>query len=466
MNRQSRSAYGKRNGGFTKPLFIMAILACIGLIGIWYDHPVPQSDLEIWLFARAHRQVLCDGNPSLVQQYQKNTGKTISVDQMVLQAEDVRLLSMFLSPSQGLQMPDAVEIEINSVGKYFRPPLDQVGFYPLNDWIARLPANERPLPSRLAPWSKSRVVFGIPHDINPVAILYRIDLFVQAGVDLNTAKTWSEFQKLCLDYQAYWSRHGHPEYRAIELRRSRPDNLLMMLMQRHINPLDDQNRVHIADKNVAATVAFYAQLVVGPAAISSDTPAADVLWTKSLESGAIGAALCPDWRLAELKSYSPELANKVRLMPLPKFQPSDAPTATWGGTMTGIPRAAKNPEASWRMIQFLYLSPQAIKARQQFTDILPAIPAAWDDPGYHRPDPFFGGQKIDELYIELARQLPERYVTPYSLIAEQQISSVMTQAIEHMRDYGSDGLEPQCQQWLTAAATDLQRRVDFGKFDN
>jgi ABC-type glycerol-3-phosphate transport system substrate-binding protein len=449
-----------------KPLLVMAVLACVGLGGIWLSRPGPATDMTIWLFANSHRQILCDGDPSLIEQYQQATGKSVGVDCIAIRGLDVRLVSIFFARSERQQLPDAAEIEIGSIGQFFRPPVKEVGFYPLNKLIASLPSSEQLLPSRLAPWTKDGVIFGVPHDVAPVAILYRKDLFEEAGVDLPTAKTWMQFQQLCLKAQAYWASHGHPNYHALELRRAGPDQLLMMLQQRHINPLDDQNRVHIADPTVARTLAFYAQLVAGAGAISAEPPAADVMWTRTLVSGQICAAFCPDWRIAELKAYAPKLAGKIALMPLPRFEPTDAPTATWGGTMIGIPRGAKNPQASWRMIRYLYLSPQALAARRKYTDILPPIPAAWSDLTYHQPDPYFGGQRISELYIHLARQLPERYVTPFTILAEQQLANVMTEAIAQMRNHGSAGLEKDCQHWLNIAAVDLQRRVDFGKFDN
>jgi len=37
-----------------------------------------------------------------------------------------------------------------------------------------------------------------------------------------------------------------------------------MLMQRHINLLDDRNAIYLDDEKVAQTLEFYAQLVAGP----------------------------------------------------------------------------------------------------------------------------------------------------------------------------------------------------------
>ena len=48
--------------------------------------------------------------------------------------------------------------------------------------------------ARFAPWTKEGVIFGVPHDVHPVAIAYREDLFREAGVDLAAAKTWPQFR--------------------------------------------------------------------------------------------------------------------------------------------------------------------------------------------------------------------------------------------------------------------------------
>ena len=97
---------------------------------------------------------------------------------------------------------------------------------------------------------------------------------------------------------------------------------------------------------------------------------------------------------------------------MPIFEPGDAPTSTWGGTMIGIPRNCEKPKASWKLIEFLYFSDAGIAARRKYSTILPPVITAWDDPIYQRGDPYFGGQQVDQLFIELAKELPARYVTP------------------------------------------------------
>ena len=82
------------------------------------------------------------------------------------------------------EIPDLVEMEISLVGRFFRPPLKEVGFLPLDAQLDRTGWRDRLLQSRLAPWQKEGVTFGVPHDVHPCTITYRDDLFREAGVDL------------------------------------------------------------------------------------------------------------------------------------------------------------------------------------------------------------------------------------------------------------------------------------------
>jgi len=118
-----------------------------------------------------------------------------------------------------------------------------------------------------------------------------------------------------------------------------------------------------------------------------------------------------------------------------------------------------------RLVQFLYFSDAGLKARQRVTKILPPVIDQWNDPGYHRADPYFGGQNVDELYVELARQIPRRYVTPATSIAATQLSVILNRAVDHVEAQGAAGLEQNVRRWLAEASDDLRRRVAHGKFE-
>jgi arabinosaccharide transport system substrate-binding protein len=447
------------------PVLVLAMTAVVTGIWIASDRSAPSADLVVWTFSDVHGEI----DRQLIPEFQKSTGLSVDIQAMAQQTEDVRLVSMFMSGAAGRDLPDLCEIEIGSIGKFFRAPPQAIGFLPLNEYLSESGEDHLILPSRLAPWSKidpatgKTIIFGIPSDVHPVSLVYRKDLFDAAGIDPQSAGTWEEFQQDCLKLQEYWQTHGRANLRGLAVSTVSTDSLSMLLLQRHVNLVDAANHAHLSDPKVVATVAFFASMVSGPNAIVADASPMDQTWAQQLAEGEVAAVLVPDWRAAALRAFAPEVAGEVRMMPLPKFDPDDAPTSTWGGTMVGIPRNCSNPDQAWKLLEYLYLSPASVEARiAEGSDIIPPLPAMWNDPAYHRPDPYFGGQKVDELYIQFARQIPQRDITPFTIDAQLALAEVLQRAENYVRSHGTDGLTDACKSWLDDAQNQIQRRIDFG----
>ncbi len=452
-----------------RPILVMMILAALCAAGLALrSSGKRRPDLLVWVFDEQHRKIFESGSsagPGLLEQFQQTSGKSAGIELVGTRAEDVRLVSMFMSDSR--DVPDLVELEIGSVAKYFRPPVRDIGLLPLNDFLKRSGWMEQILKARFSPWSKDRVIFGVPYDVHPVSLVYRSDLFEQAGIDLVSKKTWPEFRQACMAFQAYWKAHGALNRHAMELQKSSADHLLPMLLQRHLNPINGNGEIEITREKFIETVAFYIECVSGPTNIGAQAPSTAGGLKNDLLNGNICVLMTPDYRVDQLKELVPELAGKMRMMAMPVFESGDAPTATWGGTMIGIPRNAKDPEAAWKLLEFLYLSPQAAEARRKYTSILPPVMSQWNDAVYQRADPYFGGQKIDALYIQLAKDLPERYVTPSTTLASGYLSRVILQGSNFVAAHPGDhaALAEKCRQLLTDIQDDLQRRIQHGKFD-
>lgn len=449
-----------------RPILVMLVvsLLCAVVLGVRSGRE-RRADLTLWVFDEQQQRIYTEGSPSLIEQFRQQTGKSVRVELVPTRAEDVRLTSMFMSDSR--DVPDVVELEIGSVAKYFRPAVRDIGLLPLNDFLARSGWRDRIVNARFAPWSKHGVIFGVPHDVHPVVLAYREDLYREAGIDLAGAKTWPAFAAACLRFQEYWKAHGVPHRHAMELQNSSADHLIPMLLQRHLNPINGRGEIEMTQPKFVDTVAFYAQCIAGPGNISAQAPAAAGGLERDLLEGNICVFMCADWRIDQIKALAPSLAGKMRMMAMPVFEAGDAQTATWGGTMIGIPRRCKDPELSWKLIEFLYFSRPAIEARRRYSSVLPPIKTMWDDPVYQQGDPYFSGQKTGKLLIEMARQLPERYVTPATTMASGYLSKVIGDAAGYVRKHPGDeaGLRQQCRAWLAEVAKDLQRRLEHGNFD-
>jgi ABC-type glycerol-3-phosphate transport system substrate-binding protein len=347
--------------------------------------------------------------------------------------------------------------------------VQDVGFLPWNDYLDRTGLRSQFAATRLAVWSKGGEIFGLPQDVHPVSLTYRKDLYDQAGIDPTLAHTWPELQQACLKFEQYWHAHGAPGRHAMQLATRSTDNLELMLQQRHVNLLDAENHVFLADPKVAETVAFYTGLVAGPGQMAGDANPGEKRWSNDVSKGDLCMLFTPDWIASELKQNQPkDLQGKLAMMPLPRFDPDDAPTATWGGTMMAIPKRCPDPDAARALAVYLTTNKAALQANSLAGfDLIPPLPGRWADAMYHQPNDFYADrQSIDDLYVRLARQLPPHFVTPFSAVAYIELAAVLSDAVDYRRNHGESGLTAQCQRWLDDAAADLQRRIQFGTFSN
>jgi ABC-type glycerol-3-phosphate transport system substrate-binding protein len=452
-DRQIRPWLGRFSLG--TPILALLLAAAVAGIAVWRIPQPARPDLLVWSFDQRNVDIF-RGPPSLLDEFHENTGITAGVSLMGEMGENVRLASAFMSGAAGSAAPDLCEIEINSIGQFLRPPAAGVGLLPLNHFLAQSGWDKRIVPSRFAPWSKfengSRIIFGVPLDVHPIAIAYRKDLFDSAGVNLAATKNWSDFHEKCLAFQRYWSSRGFPDRRAIALSPASAEQLLEMLLQRHINLIDQQDQLHFNDARTLDTLVFYARMVTGPGSVSGEI-SPGVQWTHDLAAGNVCAAMIPDWKADDLRQYAPDTSAQIAMMPLPRFDPDDSPTSTAGGTMVGICRTCPNPQAAWKLLEYLYLGEDSQRAHLAARNsVLPAIPEYWTDPAYHR-----------DLMVTLAPQVPQRIVTPYTFAAQLALAEVMHRAVEYEAAHPDDsGLPNACARWLSEAQQDIQRRIEFG----
>src|SRR5690606_15040899 len=164
-----------------------ALISALTGVMVLFQPRAARKDLVVWVFdlshARSYRQGdPATGTPGLDVLFEQRTGRSVRVDLVGSRGLDMRLISLFMVDSTGEQVPDLVEIEIGSVGKFFRPPLEEVGFLPLNDLLERDGLMDQIVTARFAPWTKEGAIFGVPRDVHPVTITYRADLRAAAGL--------------------------------------------------------------------------------------------------------------------------------------------------------------------------------------------------------------------------------------------------------------------------------------------
>ena len=446
---------------------MIAVAIVAGVSSTLSHRHSPRADIEHWVFDESSARVLRDpppgGGESLLARFQSQSGQTAEVKLVQFRAMNTRLGSLLVGRTGWPELPDVVDLEIGSVGRYFRPPAEEIGLLPLNDLIARHGWAGRLLPSRLATWSKDGVIFGVPLDVHPVMIAYNDERFRLAGIDLSRCDTWAAFVDACRSAQQVWRARGE-RASALEMSTANASTLVVLLLQRGINLVDADGTIRLNDERTAQTLAHYCLMLAGPDAIGASTSGSDDAIGQDLASGRVNALILADWRLRSLMEYGDALAGKMRLMPLPRWPDATTRTSTFGGSMVGIPRDARDPELAWRYIEATCLSAEANTARSGQTYVVPAMPERWDG-SPDVPDPFFGGQRVNALIRELAAKVPTRIVSPASTAAEVELSLALSDALAYAATHGEVGLLAHCQTLLNAAAARLHRQLAHARFD-
>lgn len=391
-------------------IVVILVLLAVSGVALTWSRPQYSPQLEMWMFSPEHRAMYEPVLKALAED--GNIAPDISL--MSPGALKGRMMSGFFG---GLATADLIEVERAGVGAAFMGPVDAIGFRDLTDQLTDLGLLDAFNPPSLSPWSVNGRVFGLPHDVHPVMLAYRGDLVEAAGIDLEQATTWDAFFELLQPMMADENNDGQPDRYIMSLWVTQQDNLELLVMQGGGRLFADDGTPTMAMDRNARLLAHIVSWCAGSDRVVTDIDEFSAAGHQARVNGDAIAYLCPDWMCSVWKLSVPAIGGKMKLMPLPAFEPGGRRTSVRGGTMLGFPKTSTKPDLAWEVGMLLYTSPEAARALYREVDIITPFRTLWQDPIYDEPDPFFMGQKKGRMYIELAPDVPVRTSSPYNQIA-------------------------------------------------
>ena len=399
---------------------VMLILFLISTVWILARPSERGEELEFWVFAGIHYEEYQARIPLFEAQH---PGVKIRLTNFGGTMHD-KLLTALLSD---FGAPDLVEVEIGSIGRFLKGAIDEVGFIDLRARLESEGWMEKLVVSRFTPWSYRGRVYGAPHDLHPVVLLYRDDLFKAAGMDLTQVETWADFIEAGKKATRDRDGDGEIDQYAMVLDRRASSDYFNMLLQRGGGCFDQEGDVIIDSELAIETLAFYADM------FNTHKIATPVFGTwhghpsnfAAMQEGRILSVLAPDWYVGILRSQVPQMAGKWRAISIPAWEVGGRRTTTRGGTMIGITKQCESPDLAWEFLKFTYFDRPGLVNRYEKTRIIPPLKAAWDAPIFGEPDPYLGGQPLGQLFRELAREIPPRYQNPYWSEAEDLLNDAV-----------------------------------------
>ncbi|MGE5599273.1 MAG: hypothetical protein ACM3XS_07820, partial [Bacteroidota bacterium] len=114
----------------------------------------------------------------------------------------------------------------------------------------------------------------------------------------------------------------------------------------------------------------------------------------------------PDWWISQVNEAAKNWPMKIR--PLPYYKKGGPRTSSWGGSFMAITKTAKNPDNLYKVIEHMQYDREGIVGvRFPMTDMLPPIASVWDSPAFQKGDARFGGFKLGQFLIGLAKEMPQ-----------------------------------------------------------
>lgn len=433
---------------------VMLVLLLVSAPFVLGRRQAPGKVLKVWTFAQAHYDEYVNRVPLFEQAH---PGVTIDLQLLPGNVMFDKLMSAFLAD---VGAPDLAEVEISAIGRFFLGRKSDCGWVDLKPRLVEEGYYDQMVQARFVPWSNRGSIYGVPHDIHPVVLLYRQDLLSEAGVDLPAeVETWDDFVQVFGDRRLTDTNgDGTVDRYAIMLIRDGVGHLRALLLQRGGDLFDAGGEVLMDGELCLDTLMFMRRLFYDYDFVFQQPAFGPDLYGPMKEDR-LYTVLAADWFIGLIRKFAPELAGKWRAMPLPAWEPGGRRTSTWGGTMMGMTQQCEDKDLAWELLKFLYFDKDVVANRFATTRILPPYIPSWDAPCFRQPDDYVGGRPLGELLVELAPSVPGVQQNQYTAEALEEMNKAVYDVLNN-DDYDRE----RAAQRLRKAANKIRERIEHDRF--
>ncbi|MFE5589125.1 ABC transporter substrate-binding protein [Streptomyces sp. NPDC056549] len=248
-------------------------------------------------------------------------------------------------------------------------------------------------------------VYGIPVDTGPMALFYRTDLFKKFGISKPPA-TWEEYAADAAKVQAADPSvaFGTAPQDAYDMA-----GLTWQTGTSWFGTKGDSWQVSIDNPGTRKVATFW-QGLKDKKQVMNNGNAWDPNFDKASEAGKVMTFVNAAWAVPGVKGDLKDLSGKWAVAPMPTWAAGDLTSSNSGGSATSVLTGCKTPKEAERFAAFLSGNPDAVSTGISVGGLYPASKAGLDNPLLSQGDPYFGGQKIYEVFKQSAAHIPTTWV--------------------------------------------------------
>lgn len=300
---------------------------------------------------------------------------------------------------EGKNVPDIIEWKIES-NKILNAVPKKSFVIPLDDYIVKSKVFSGVVEGRVRWVTYGGHVYGLPHDVHPVVLVYNDTLWKSVGVDVAKIKTWDEFfeqSKKLTDAK----KGDKPIHYALPYGKNGLANTMFMIWQQTGSQILDANgRPDFTSPQFTAFVKKWIEWQHTDAFTTWDWGNFAAL----LANGTLASYVTPDWWIPQVDEAAKRYTFKVRDLPL--YTNGSPTTASWGGTFLAIPKGTRKPNLIYSIMEVMQYNTDAMVVRWEKTSMLPPLSKVWNRPTFKKPDPRFDGQPLGSIMVASTKELP------------------------------------------------------------
>ncbi|MEV7609761.1 extracellular solute-binding protein [Microbacterium sp. NPDC089320] len=246
-------------------------------------------------------------------------------------------------------------------------------------------------------------VFGVPQGIGPAGTMYRSDLFAEYGIEF--PETWDEYLDAARALKA-----ANPDLYIANLSPGEIGQWSQEIQQAESSwyGIDgDSWTVGVNDEG-SQLVAERWQTLLDEGLVTTE-----LMWTPEywalVNSGKIATITYAAWFPSILAENASDLAGKWSVAPMPTNAGSEN-SGDSGGAAVVVLKNTKNAEAAAKFAAWLNGSDDTQEALITVGGLFPSTQNGLDSPALLQESDFFGGQTVNEVFIEAAKNTPDTWV--------------------------------------------------------
>lgn len=240
-------------------------------------------------------------------------------------------------------------------------------------------------------------IVAMPWDTGPAGVFYRVDLFEEAGVDLEDIETWDDY----IDAGKQIKEATGVDMLPIEVYSS--DRIYNML----INQLGASYYTENDEINIASAESQQAMEVIkkmydsGIVANANDWDAMAGL----VANGDVATIPLGVWYSGTIMDQAPDLEGKWDAFRLPAFEEGGTRAANLGGSDLIIPSSTDNPELAYAFAEYFITDVNTqVEALREY-GLFPSLIETYDDPFFEEAVPYFNDSPIYKMFADIAENV-------------------------------------------------------------